>query len=182
MEFQSPAPTMHRALALLQNKIGYCLTVPGISNRCVSQAWALIFVNWLSSELVDFRPSKPCCQILLTCWAVVCFGSHGMEKNFIYFCFQDNHRDLLIDLPPVLVTGRHVLLCNNRNMDAHKRRRISRVFALTVHWKFWLLCPFYLHWLKWLSVSHGHQVLSVDINPCYPMRSQTGALMGEYPE
>lgn len=81
MKFQSPAPTMHRALAWLQNKIGYCLTVPGISNRCVSQAWALIFVNWLSSELVDFRPSKPRCQILLTCWAVVCFGSHGMEKK-----------------------------------------------------------------------------------------------------
>lgn len=80
MKFQSPAPTMHRALAWLQNKIEYCLTVPGISNRCVSQAWALIFVNWLSSELVDFRPSKPRCQILLTCWAVVCFGSHGMEK------------------------------------------------------------------------------------------------------
>lgn len=71
---------MHRALARLQNKIGYCLTVPGISNRCVSQAWTLIFVNWLSSELVDFRPSKLCCQILLTCWAVVCFGSHGREK------------------------------------------------------------------------------------------------------
>ena len=80
MKFQSPAPTMHRALARLQNKIGYCLTVPGISNRCVSQAWTLIFVNWLSSELVDFRPSKLRCQILLTRWAVVCFGSHGMEK------------------------------------------------------------------------------------------------------
>lgn len=83
MKFQSPAPTMHRALAWLQNKIGYCLTVPGISNRCMSQAWALIFVNWLSSELVDFRLSKLRCQILLTCWAVVCFGSHGMEKNHL---------------------------------------------------------------------------------------------------
>lgn len=54
MEFQSPAPTMHRILTWLQNKTGYCLTLPGISNRRMSHVWTLFFVNWVSSQACEF--------------------------------------------------------------------------------------------------------------------------------
>lgn len=57
MEFQSP-PRMHRTLTWLQNKIGYCLTLSGISNRCMSYIWTYTLLIECFAELVDFKPSK----------------------------------------------------------------------------------------------------------------------------